>query len=101
MSMTTLMAKSPKTVTLRIVETSDVHGAFFPYNFTERRDMSGTMARVSSYLKRQRKEMGNRLILLENGDILQGQPTCYYTNFVATDKPNIAAEVVNYMKYDA
>lgn len=95
------MAKSPKTVTLRIVETSDVHGAFFPYNFTERRDMSGTMARVSSYLKRQRKEMGNRLILLENGDILQGQPTCYYTNFVATDKPNIAAEVVNYMKYDA
>ena len=101
MSMTTLMAKSPKTVTLRIVETSDVHGAFFPYNFTERRDMSGTMARVSSYLKRQRKEMGNRLILLENGDILQGQPTCYYTNFVATDKPNIAAEVVNYLKYDA
>ncbi len=101
MSMTTLMAKSPKTVMLRIVETSDVHGAFFPYNFTERRDMSGTMARVSSYLKRQRKEMGNRLILLENGDILQGQPTCYYTNFVATDKPNIAAEVVNYLKYDA
>ena len=95
------MAKSPKTVTLRIVETSDVHGAFFPYNFTERCDMSGTMARVSSYIKRQRKEMGNRLILLENGDILQGQPTCYYTNFVATDKPNIAAEVVNYLKYDA
>jgi 2',3'-cyclic-nucleotide 2'-phosphodiesterase/3'-nucleotidase len=63
--------------------------------------MSGTMARVSSYIKRQRKEMGNRLILLENGDILQGQPTCYYTNFVATDKPNIAAEVVNYLKYDA
>ena len=101
MSMTSLMAKSPKTVTLRIVETSDVHGAFFPYNFTERCDMSGTMARVSSYIKRQRKEMGNRLILLENGDILQGQPTCYYTNFVATDKPNIAAEVVNYLKYDA
>ena len=101
MSMTTLMAKSPKTVTLRIVETSDVHGAFFPYNFTERRPMNGTMARVSSYIKRQRKEMGNRLILLENGDILQGQPTCYYTNFVATDKPNIAAEVVNYLKYDA
>ena len=101
MSMTTLMAKPSKSVTLRIVETSDVHGAFFPYDFTERRPMSGTMARISSYVKRQRKEMGDRLILLENGDILQGQPTCYYTNFVATDKPNIAAEVVNYLKYDA
>ena len=101
MSLTTLMAKPSKSVTLRIVETSDVHGAFFPYDFTEHRPMSGTMARVSSYIKRQRKEMGDRLILLENGDILQGQPTCYYTNFVATDKPNIAAEVVNYLKYDA
>ena len=99
--MTTLMAKPSKSVTLRIVETSDVHGAFFPYDFTERRPMSGTMARVSSYIKRQRKEMGDRLILVDNGDILQGQPTCYYTNFVATDKPNIAAEVLNYMKYDA
>jgi 2',3'-cyclic-nucleotide 2'-phosphodiesterase/3'-nucleotidase len=63
--------------------------------------MTGTMARVSSYVKRQRQEMGDRLILVDNGDILQGQPTCYYTNFVATDKPNIAAEVINYMKYDA
>ncbi len=95
------MAKQGKAVTLRIVETSDVHGAFFPYNFTERRPMEGTMARVSTYLKRQRKTYGDRLILLDNGDILQGQPTCYYTNYVKTDKPNIAAEVINYLQYDA
>ena len=100
MSMTA-MAKQAKTVTLRLIETSDVHGAFFPYNFTERRPMKGTMARVSTYLKRQRKEYGNNLILLDNGDILQGQPTCYYTNFIKTDAPNIAAEVINYLQYDA
>ena len=97
----TAMAKQSKTVTIRLVETSDVHGAFFPYNFTERRPMEGTMARVSTYLKRQRKTYGGRLILLDNGDILQGQPTCYYTNYVKTDEPNIAAEVINYLKYDA
>lgn len=97
----TAMAKQAKTVTLRIVETSDVHGAFFPYNFTERHPMEGTMARVSTYLKRQRKTYGDRLILLDNGDILQGQPTCYYTNYVKTDEPNIAAEVINYLQYDA
>ena len=96
----TMMAKG-KTVTIRLIETSDVHGAFFPYNFTERRPMQGTMARVSTYLKRQRKSYGDHVILLENGDILQGQPTCYYTNFVKTDEPNIAAEVVNYLQYDA
>ncbi len=96
-----MTAKQKKTVTLQFIETSDVHGAFFPYDFTERRPMSGTMARVSTYIKEQRKQYGKNLILLENGDILQGQPLCYYTNYVATQQPNIAAEVVNYMGYDA
>ena len=100
-SMTTLMAKSQKTVTLRIVETSDVHGAFFPYDFIERTPMRGTMARVSTYAKRQRRQFGSNFILLENGDILQGQPTCYYSNYVKPELPNVAAEVVNYLKYDA
>ena len=97
----TTIAKQAKTVTLRLIETSDVHGAFFPYNYTERRPMQGTMARVSTYLKRQRKSYGDRIILLDNGDILQGQPTCYYTNYIKTDAPNIAAEVINYLQYDA
>ena len=92
--MTTMtMAKKHKTVTLQLVGTSDVHGAFFPYDFIERTPMQGTMARVSTYLKRQRQQYGKNLILLENGDILQGQPTCYYTNYVKTDLPNVAAEV--------
>ena len=102
LSMTaTLMAKPAKSVTLRIIETSDVHGAFFPYNFTERTPMKGTMARVSSYVKRQRQQFGRNVILLDNGDILQGQPTSYYSNFVRTDQPNIAAEVINYLNYNA
>ncbi len=98
---TTLMAKPAKTVTLRFLETSDVHGAFFPYNFTERKPMKGSMARVSSYVKKQRQQYGKNIILLDNGDILQGQPTSYYSNFVRTDQPNIAAEVINYLNYDA
>ena len=98
---TTLMAKPAKTVTLRFIETSDVHGAFFPYNLTERTPMKGTMARVSSYVKMQRQQYGKNIILLDNGDILQGQPTSYYSNFVRTDQPNIAAEVINYLEYDA
>ena len=98
---TMTMAKKSKTVTLQLVETSDVHGAFFPYNFIERKPMRGTMARVSTYVKTQRKKFGKNLILLDNGDILQGQPTCYYTNYVKTDEPNIAAEVINYLGYDA
>lgn len=89
------------TVSIRLVETTDVHGAFFPFDFTERRDMAGTMARASSWLKRQRQTWGDRLVLLDNGDILQGQPTSYYYNYVNTGDQNIAAEVINYLGYDA
>ena len=61
----------------------------------------GTLARVSSYVNNLRKDYKDNLILLENGDILQGQPTCYYYNYVNTEARKVAADVVNYMKYDA
>lgn len=97
----TSMAENTETITLRILATTDVHGAFFPYDFIERKPMRGSLARVSTYINSQRRDFGSRLILLENGDILQGQPTCYYTNYIKPDLPNVAAEVVNYLKYDA
>ncbi len=90
-----------RNVKLRIIETSDVHGSFFPYDFINRKPKKGSLARVSSYVDSLRQSYGKNLILLENGDILQGQPTCYYYNYVATDKPNVAAEIINYMKFDA
>lgn len=90
-----------KTIKLKIVETSDVHGHFFPYDFINRKPLNGTLSRVNTYMNRLREEYGDRVLLIDNGDILQGQPTCYWSNFVATGQENIAASVVNYMKYDA
>lgn len=104
MVMLTISATSmaqPKTVTLKFIETSDVHGCFFPYDFTTGKEIRGSLARVSTYVKEQRKEYGDNLILLDNGDILQGQPISYFYNYVNTDEENIAASVINYMKYDA
>ncbi len=88
-------------VKLRIVETSDVHGCFFPYDFINRQPKKGTLARVSTYVNQLREEYGDNLIMLENGDILQGQPTCYYCNYINTDMTNVAADVVNYLGYNA
>lgn len=98
--MTTSHAQQ-KNVNLKIVATSDVHGMFFPTDFTTGKRIFGTMARVSSYVKRQRANYGENLILLDNGDILQGQPTNYYWNKVDTKSTNIAAAISNYLKYDA
>ena len=101
MSVCTTYAKKPKTVTLKFIQTADVHGMFFPINYMTGKTVGGSMARVSSYVKSQRAAFGNNVILLDNGDILQGQPTNYYWNFIDTQDENIAASVINYMKYDA
>ena len=90
-----------KKVELRILETSDVHGSFFPYDAINRRPKPGSMARVSSYVSRLRGKYGSNLLLLDNGDILQGQPVSYFSNFIDTTDTNIAAQAVNYLKYDA
>jgi 2',3'-cyclic-nucleotide 2'-phosphodiesterase/3'-nucleotidase len=90
-----------KKVKLRIIETTDVHGCFFPYDFIGRKPTSGSLARVITYVDSLRQNYGDRLLLLDNGDILQGQPTCYYCNYVNPTKENLAASVINYMKYDA
>ena len=96
-----LQAKKTKTVEIKLIETSDVHGLFFPINYMTGKPIDGTLARVSSYVKAERKKYGNNLILLENGDLLQGQPTNYYWNFINTKEPNIGATIINYMGYDA
>ena len=66
------MAQS-RTVKLRVIQTSDVHGSFFPYDFINSKPKAGTLARVSSYVNDLRKTYRDNVILLENGDILQGQ----------------------------
>ncbi len=96
---TSTMAKSKK-ISIKIIETSDVHGYFFPFDFIEQSNTKGSMARISSYVKRERDKYGKNLILIDNGDILQGQPTCYYYNYIATSETNIAAQISNYMGYD-
>ena len=98
-SMTT--ATATKTVRLKVIETSDVHGHFFPYDFMEKKPLKGTLSRANTYITRERQKYGDRLLLIDNGDILQGQPCVYWSNYVMPENENLAAQVVNYMKYDA
>ena len=90
-----------RTVQLKVIETSDVHGHFFPYDFIEGRELEGTLARASTYVERLRRQYGDRLLLIDNGDILQGQPCTYWSNYVMPEDENLAASVINYMRYDA
>ena len=90
-----------QTINVKIIETSDVHGAIFPYDLKENNEISSSLARVMTYLKELRADSNQIVFLLDNGDILQGNPTVYYYNFEKTDTIHLYADVMNYMRYDA
>lgn len=90
-----------QTVKFKIIQTSDVHGAIFPYDFTENKKSNSSLAQIFSYVENERADTSQNVLLLDNGDILQGDPSVYYYNFVKTDTSHLLANVMNFMKYDA
>ena len=85
---------------ISIIETTDIHGVILPYDYIEKEVLKGSLAASYSYIKKLRKEK-DALILLDNGDNLQGQPAVYYYNFVDTVSPHLLAQAMNFMEYDA
>lgn len=92
---------SAQSLKLKLIETSDVHGAVFPFDFRDNRPARTSLSQVYSYVKEERSNKDQEVVLLDNGDILQGQPVVYYYNFEKTDVPHILSEVMNFMQYDA
>ena len=88
-------------IKIKIITTTDVHGGIAPYDFIENQSLNYSLAQVHTYIKKQRADSSQTVILLDNGDILQGQPIVYYYNFEKTDGTHILADVMNFMQYDA
>jgi 2',3'-cyclic-nucleotide 2'-phosphodiesterase/3'-nucleotidase len=85
---------------LIILETTDLHGVVLPYDYMEQQKMEVSLASIASYVKKARSGPAP-VILLDNGDNLQGQPSVYYYNFIDTVSPHINAVAFNSMEYDA
>lgn len=86
--------------TINVLYTTDVHGAIFQYDFTQNRDVNNSMSQVYQYVQTVRDTAQN-VILLDNGDFLQGTPATYFYNYVNTVSTHIVAELYNFMKADA
>jgi 2',3'-cyclic-nucleotide 2'-phosphodiesterase/3'-nucleotidase len=90
--------KEEKSIT--ILETTDIHGVIFPYDFIEKQEIKVSLAGVSSYVRKTR-DREKSVILLDDGDNLQGQPPVYYYNFIDTISPHLNAKAMNFLGYDA
>ncbi|NLO51418.1 MAG: bifunctional metallophosphatase/5'-nucleotidase [Bacteroidales bacterium] len=91
----------PQQLQIKIIETSDVHGAIMPYDLVEDKATKSSLAQVHTYVEQERANKDQVVILLDNGDILQGDPMVYFYNYERTDTVHLVASVMNYMRYDA
>ncbi len=88
-------------VTIRIAATSDVHGSLFPYDFEENKPGRGSLEGVSYLVDSLRAIPKGNVVLLDNGDLVQGTPVAYYANFLQKRRKNLFARILNSLKYDA
>ena len=83
---------------IEIYATTDLHGMLLPFDNTEGEATDRSLANLASIASSDDKR---NIILLDNGDILQGDPLAYYYNFVDTSRTHVIADILNHLGYDA
>lgn len=98
-----LVSCGPKDGTYRIdiYSTNDVHGHYFDSVYTSDK-VQLSLANVSTYIKGERERLGeDNVVLIDVGDILQGDNAAYYYNYVDTVSEHVYSKASRYMGYDA
>jgi 2',3'-cyclic-nucleotide 2'-phosphodiesterase/3'-nucleotidase len=85
---------------VNIIFTSDIHGNYFPYDFRHDRWGKGSLQRVHGFVAQQVRKLSGSTVLIDGGDILQGEPTAYYFNFVDRSTKHKASDMCNFIGYD-
>ena len=87
--------------TFRILTTNDVHGHYFDSLYVSDRTANSLMS-VSWYVDSIRVADGpENVVLIDDGDCLQGDNAAYYFNYVDTTSKHLFARMVEHMGYDA
>ena len=87
--------------TLEVLSTNDVHGCFFDSSYvddTVKRSLYAVKWTVDSVRAAAGPE---NVLLIDAGDILQGDNAAYYFDYVDTLTPHVYPRLAAYMGYDA
>jgi 2',3'-cyclic-nucleotide 2'-phosphodiesterase (5'-nucleotidase family) len=90
------------TVDLVIAGTTDTHGRLRGWDYyTSQTDQARSLTRLATVIDSVRAANPGRVILLDAGDILQGNPLAYFAAKISADKPTAIVGAMNAMGYDA
>ncbi|MGY3716541.1 bifunctional metallophosphatase/5'-nucleotidase [Sutcliffiella cohnii] len=85
---------------ITILETSDVHGNVLPINYGNNEEENLGLAKLATVIKNERNHSKN-VILIDNGDLIQGTPFTYHYVKKMKKERNPMIEILNKLDYDA
>jgi 2',3'-cyclic-nucleotide 2'-phosphodiesterase/3'-nucleotidase len=86
---------------LVVVATTDVHGRATAWNYLYNTPYSGGLARAATVVDSLRARYPDRVVLVDAGDVIQGNPFAEYFARVAPRDPHPIVDAMNLMAYDA
>ena len=69
-----------------ILFTSDIHGCIYPFDYARDHKTGSGLAKIAGRVEEYRRKYKN-VILLDNGDSIQGSPLNYYYNYIDKESP--------------
>ncbi|QXE01256.1 bifunctional UDP-sugar hydrolase/5'-nucleotidase [Terribacillus sp. DMT04] len=91
---------SENTTNITLLVTSDVHGNIFPTTYRDREPAPLGLARVATLIRQIRQEK-EHVLLLDNGDMIQGTPLTYHHAKYGAAEDNPMIRCMNELRYDA
>jgi 2',3'-cyclic-nucleotide 2'-phosphodiesterase/3'-nucleotidase len=88
------------TVAVTVIQTTDVHARIFPWDYLADKPDNVGLAKVATYVRHARTENPN-VLLIDNGDTIQGTPLGYYFAVLDPKEPHPMITAMNAMGYDA
>src|SRR6476620_6683760 len=96
------VSRSDEPVDLVIATTTDVHGRLRAWDYyANRADAVRGLTKAATIVDSVRAANPGRVILLDAGDLLQGNPLAYVAARVSGDRTNPVIAAMNAMHYDA
>ena len=96
------LSRAPLSVDLVVATTTDVHGRIRAWDYyANRAEPARGLARAATIIDSVRAANPGRVILLDAGDLLQGNPFAYVAARVSADRTNPIIAAMNAMRYDA
>ncbi|RLQ97100.1 bifunctional metallophosphatase/5'-nucleotidase [Falsibacillus albus] len=83
-----------------VLATSDLHGHILPMTYGANESADIGLAKIAAKIRKIQSEEGN-ILLIDNGDMIQGTPLTYHYVKYLKYKPNPLIKVLNHLQYDA